>query len=188
MVQRGAPALILLLAVSFAALASAQHVKQGSVAVIRSDELEVDWGTGLTEMTGNVRMDIRGDYTASMAASSVILKGDLEKSRVLSVEARGPVNFTIDTVSADGKRSHIAASCSQLATFSEQTMIVTMVGNAHAEITGAEAVVSQVQSAKYDGESMTIDLNQRMIKLKQATAEVHMAPETEKPQTEQGNP
>jgi hypothetical protein len=186
--QRGVPALILALMALFVAVVCAQHIKQGSVAVIRSDELEVDWGTGLTEMTGNVRLDIKGDYTASMTASSVILKGDLEKSRVLSVEARGPVNFTVDTAPADGKRSHITASCSQVATFSEQTMVVTMVGNAHAEITGAEAMVSQIESAKYDGESMTIDLNQRKIKLKQATAEVHMAPEAGRPQPEQGNP
>jgi len=171
-----------------AAVVCAQHVKKGSVAIIRSDELEVDWGTGLTEMTGNVRMDIRGDYTASMAASSVVLKGDLEKSRVLSVEARGPVSFTVDTAPVDGKRSHITASCSQMATFTEQTMIVTMVGNAHAEITGAEAVVSQVESAKYDGESMTIDLNKRKIRLKSATAEVHMAPEAAQPEAGQGNP
>jgi hypothetical protein len=170
------------------AVVCAQHLKKGSVAEIRSDELEVDWGTGLTEMTGHVSMTIRGDYTATMTASSVTLTGDLERSRVLSVEARGPVNFVVDTAPANGQRAHIVASCSQVATFSEQTMIVTMVGNAHAEITGAEAVVSQLESAKYDGESMTIDLNKCKFKLKQATAEVHMAPETATPQAETGNP
>jgi len=181
-------AAVLGLALLLLAAAYAQHVKQGSVATITSDELEIDYGTGVSEMTGNVTMTIRGDYTATMNASRVVLKGDIEKSRILSVEAHGPVNFVIDTTSKDGKRSHITASCSREATFSEQTMIVTMVGNAHAEIIGGEALAAQLESAKYDGESMTIDLNNRKINLKKATAEVHLAPQEEKPAAAQGNP
>jgi lipopolysaccharide export system protein LptA len=176
------------LALLLLAAAYAQHVRQGSVATITSDELEIDYGTGVTEMTGNVSMTIRGDYTATMAASRVILKGDVEKSRVLSVEARGPVDFVIDTTDKDGKRTHITASCSREATFTEQTMIVTMVGNAHAEVIGGQALAAQLESAKYDGESMTIDLNNKKISLKKATAEVHLAPQEEKPAAAQGNP
>ena len=185
---RWATAVLLGLTLLLLAAAYAQHVKQGSVATITSDELEIDYGTGVTEMTGNVKMNIRGDYTATMNASSVTLKGDLEKSRILSVEAHGPVDFVIDTTDKDGKRAHITASCSREATFTEQTMIVTMVGNAHAEITGAEAVATQLESAKYDGDSMTIDLNNRKISLKKATAEVHLAPQVEKADAAQGNP
>jgi phage gp45-like len=181
-------AIILALSLLLLAAAYAQHIKKGSVAVIRSDELVVDWGTGDTEMTGNVRVDIKGDYTATMTASRVLVKADLEKSQVLSFEAVGPVSFEIDTKPVDGQRSHITAHCSRSATFSEQTMLVTMVGNAHAEITGASAVASQLESAKYDGDSMTIDLENRKINLKQATAEVHMAPQTEKTEGAQGTP
>jgi len=185
---RGAIATSLGLALLLLVAAYAQHVKQGSVATLTSDELEIDYGTGLTEMTGNVTMSIRGDYTATMTASSVTLKGDIEKSRVLSVEARGPVNFVIDTTTKDGKQAHITARCSREATFSEETMIVTMVGNAHAEVTGAEALAAQLESAKYDGDSMTIDLDNRKISLKKATAEVHLAPQAAKADAAQGNP
>lgn len=170
-----------------AAVGYAQHIKKGSVAVIRSEELDLDLNTGSTEMTGNVRVDIKGGYTATMTASSVSVAADLEKAQVLSFEARGPVKLVFDTTNKEGKPLHVVASCSQKATFSEQTMIATMEGNAHAEVTGAEAVVSQIESAKYDGDSMTIDLNQRKIKVKQATAEVHMAPEVAPP-AEQGTP
>jgi hypothetical protein len=186
--RQRAVALILALSVLVLAAAYAQHIKKGSVAVIRSDELVVDWGTGDTEMTGNVRVDIKGDYTATMTASRVLVKADLEKSQVLSFEALGPVNFEIDTKPVDGQRSHITARCSQSATFSEQTMLVTMVGNAHAEIAGAAAVASQVESAKYDAASMTINLDNRTITSKQATAEVHMAPQAEKTEGAQGTP
>jgi len=188
MTRRSAIAIILAAVVLLAAAVLAQHIRKGSVAVIRSDDMQVDWGTGLTEMTGNVRVDIKGDYTATMTASSVIVKADLEKAQVLSLEARGPVRFDIDTAPVEGKRSHITASCTQQAVFSEQTMVVTLEGNAHAEITGATAVVGQVEAAKYDGETVSIDLNKRSIRLKQATAEIHMAPEATKTEAAPGNP
>jgi len=186
--RRWAIALFLVVALALVAVVCAQHVKKGSVAVIRSDELEVDLDTGVTEMTGNVRVDIKGDYNASMTASTVIVIADLEKSRVVSLEARGPVNFVVDTTTKDGKPLHVTASCSQKATFSEETMVATMVGDAHAEMAGAAAVASQLESLKYDGESVTIDLKSRKIKVRKATAEVRMAPATESSGTGQGNP
>ena len=180
--------LVLVGALLLVAAACAQHIKRGSVAVIRSDELEVDWGTGVTEMTGNVRVDIKGDYAATMWASAVTVRADLEKAQVLSLEAHGPVKFDIDTAPVEGKRSHIEATCKRQATFSEQTMTATLEGNAHVEITGAGAMVSQVESVRYDGDSLTIDLTNHKIKLKQATAEVQMAPGAEKPAAPQGKP
>ena len=44
-----------------------------------------------------------------------------------------------------------------------------------------------MESAKYDGESITIDLNKRTIKLKQATLEMQMAPPAEKEPAAEGN-
>jgi lipopolysaccharide export system protein LptA len=168
-------------AVLATALVTAQHVKKGSIATIESQEMLVDWGTGVTEMTGNVKVTIRGDYDATITASSVYVTADVEKAQVLSLEARGPVRVDIDTAPVDGKRSHVTASCTQRATFSEKTMVVVLEGNAHAEISGAGSVVSGVEAAKYDGQSMTIDLNKRTIRTKQATAEIQMAPAAEVP-------
>lgn len=180
--------LLVVLGLWTAVVAGAQLIKKGSVAVIRSDEMEVDWSTGITEMTGNVKVTITGDYTATMTATSVILTGDLEKTRILSIEARGPVNFVIDAKSKNGKPIHITARCSQQATFSEQTMVATMVGDAHAEMTGAPSGTTAVESFRYDGESMTIDLKNRKIRVKGATTEVRLAPEPAKAEASQGNP
>lgn len=167
---------------------AAELIKKGSVAVIRSDEMEVDWSTGVTEMTGNVKVTITGDYMATMTAASVILTGDLEKTRILSIEARGPVNFVVDAKNKDGKPVHITARCSQQATFSEQTMLATMVGDAHAEMTGAVGAATSVESFRYDGQSVTIDLKNRKIRVKGASTEVRLAPEPTKPEAAQGNP
>ena len=164
--------LILLLA---AAIAVSQHVKRGSAATIQADRLQYDWETGDSEMSGNCRVDIKGEYEATMTASSVLVKTDIEKAQVLFFEARGPVDFDILTMPANGKRSRIQARCSNSATFSEQTMLVVMKGDVHAEIDGVPKVET-VQSAVYDGDSMTIDLENHTIDLVPAHLNIEMAP------------
>ncbi|MGQ9731715.1 MAG: LptA/OstA family protein [Candidatus Zipacnadales bacterium] len=186
--QRGltaAAAVVLLIG----AVGLTQHIRKGSVATIRSDEMEVDWGTGVTTMTGNVRVEIKGEYEATLVASSVVVKADIEKSQLLSLEAHGPVQFDMITAPVNGQRSHIVARCSQSATFSETTMIVQLQGDAHAEIRGGGRAfgTAEVESARYDGESITVDLNKRTIKLRQATLEMQMAPPTQKPSATEGN-
>jgi hypothetical protein len=176
----GLMALVLVLA---AAATVSQQVLRGNVATIQAKELEVDWETGSTKMTGDCRVDIKGDYEATMTTPALVFTTDIEKAQVLSFEATGPVSFDILTRPTNGKRSRIVARCSDSATFSEQTMLVVMKGNAHAEITGVPRVES-VKSAVYDGESMTIDLKNHTIKLAQAHLEVEMAPQAGAPGAE----
>jgi lipopolysaccharide export system protein LptA len=160
-----------------AAVGVGQQVRRGNVATIQAEQLEYDWETGDTKMTGNCRVDIKGDYDATMTTPALTFKTDIEKAQVLSFEASGPVNFDILTRPSNGKRSRILARCSDSATFSEQTMLVVMQGDAHAEITSLPRTET-LQSAVYDGDSMTIDLKNHKVKLSQAHLKVEMAPTT----------
>jgi len=63
-----------------------------------------------------------------------------------------------------------------------------MVGNAHAEMSGGAAISDRLESFKYDGESVTVDLKNRKIRVKNSTTELHMAPEAAEPEAGQGNP
>lgn len=158
-----------------AGIAGGQYVKRGNIATVQAEQLEYDWETGDTKMTGNCRVDIKGDYDATMTTPALVITTDIEKAQVLSFEATGPVTFDIVTRPTDGKRSRIQARCSDSATFSEETMLAVMKGDAHAEVTSLPRAES-VQSAVYDGDSMTIDLKNHKIKLSQAHLKVEMAP------------
>jgi lipopolysaccharide export system protein LptA len=160
-----------------------QRVRRGSVAIITADEIETSWDSGQAQMTGHVNVQIKGDYDATITAPSLTVETDLQKSQLLALTARGPVSFDIVTRSAEGKASRIVASCTDQATFSERTMIVVLKGNAHAEVTGMPRAEG-VESAKYDGDSMTVDLRKHTIRLTQAHLNVEMAPPAEKGPTE----
>ncbi len=169
--------LVLLVLMLVAAVAVGQQIKRGNVATIQAEQLEYDWETGDTKMTGNCRVDIKGDYDATMTTPALVFRTDIETAQVLSFEATGPVTFDILTRPTDGKRSRIQARCSDSATFSEETMLAIMKGNAHAEITRLPRAES-VQSVVYNGDSLTIDLRNHKIHFSGAHLEVEMAPET----------
>ena len=156
-----------------------QKVLHGSVADIYATDVEVDLATGVATLTGNVRVQIKGAYDATMTAPTIVAKQSQEKNQVISLDAQGPVNLDVLTKGADGKQFRVTARCSDSATFSEQTMVAVLKGNAHAEVTGlprAEAV----ESARYDGDTLTVDFKHNKIKLTQAHVNVEMAPEAEK--------
>ena len=169
-----------ILAVELTAAWPQQVVRRGSVAVVTADSLEMSLDSGVLEMTGNVNVNIKGDYTATMTAPSVRVETDKEKNQVVSIKATGPVTADVLTKPQDGKQQRIVARCSDEATFSEKTMIIEMRGNAHADVSGMPRGEG-VESMKFDGDSMSINLKTHKVNLKQAHVNVEMAPPAEKP-------
>jgi len=157
------------------------QVLHGSIVDIYAAEVVVDWMTGVATLTGKVRVEIKGDYDANMTAPKVTATTSQEKNQVLSLEAQGPVTIDVVTKTPEGKQWRVSARCSDSATFSEQTMIAVLKGNAHAEATGLPRL-EEMESAEYDGDTMTVDLKKHLLTFTQAHINAEMAPQAPSPE------
>jgi lipopolysaccharide export system protein LptA len=167
---------------TWAVCVAQQHALRGNVADIFADEMEVDYANNTATLAGGVRVQIKGSYDATMTAPRVTAVTSEDTNQLVALEASGPVTLDVTSTTSEGKQLRVSARCSQVATFSEKTMIAVLKGNAHAEVTKLPRLEG-VESAKYDGETLTVDLKAHTIKLGGGVhLNVEMAPEQPKPE------
>lgn len=139
-----------------AMLAVGQNKAKTAHATIDCSKITFNWTTGKFDFSGNATVKIKaakGD--ATIKSPSVTGEGDMDKNVLAHMVAQGPVHFDVMT---KGKRPlHVVAKCARQATYSEETGIAVLSGNASAVIDEVPKTPTS-QSAQLTGDKLTINL------------------------------
>ncbi len=154
-----------------AAAALGQQVRRTETGTVSADEIEYDFANHVFTASGNTQVTILGKHNAQMRAPALSVEVNQQLTRILVMEARGPVSFDIVTApDAEGTRRRIRVSASRSATYRDAEQTVSLLGDAKADITTLPE--GSVEAAHLEGESVVIDLANSTLTLKQATVEV----------------
>jgi len=152
--------------VAAAAVLAAQPAAQTDRATIDADQLEYDIDSGQAVLTGNCLVSIEGRVTGTLRASKVAVNIDTAANKIDNLEATGPVTFdgiTDRVQGGAGKRVQVVGSCRDRATFSEKTMILSLIGAAHlATVTMPQD--QDVKRAQFDGQTISYDLDANRVR------------------------
>ncbi len=158
---------------------------KGDVATINGNSLEFSLDGGDLQLDGDCDVTIAGANNAHMTASAITLVPNSETQSVASVEARGPVTLDATIVREDGQKRRVQAKCSEVATYSEDTMVAEMVGDVHVEVTSVPETEG-IEATTFDTSRMTLDLKNGKFKLGPgANIEAEMVPDAFKGETEE---
>lgn len=139
-------------------VAFSQQVKRTRTAEIRADLLEFDWGANVFDFTGGCKLTIGAGYNATMTAPAMTAEIITSPATVKSLTAKGPVHFTIITApDSQGRKRKIVATAKQQATYSEDTQVVKLVGEATADMTPLDAP-EDVEAVHFTGQTITANL------------------------------
>ena len=148
-----------------AAAGVAQQVKRAQNAVVTAQTMEYDWGVNTVEFSGGTKLVLSGEHDATMTAPSMGIKLSPKADRVLSVLAKGPVNFSLLTSpDENGTRRKIVAMAQQQATYSDETQIVKLTGGATADLLPVEGAapagegLARAEVIHFTGQTITANL------------------------------
>lgn len=148
--------LVACLIVAAAGVTVAQQVRKTRTAQVRADSLEYDWSTNTTVMEGECRLTIENSSDAVMTAPKMTIKFNDDHDRINSLDAGGPVHFTVTTAADEqGVHRKITATANGGATYSEQNQQVRLTGGASADLAtlGADA-----EAVHFEGDTITANL------------------------------
>jgi len=159
--------------------AVAQQVRQTETGTVSAAEFEWDFANNDFMATGNVVMNIEGRHTARLRAPAVSLDMNDTLNRILRAVATGPVHVDLLTApDSKGLRRKIVATCGGRATYEGGTDIVTMTGGAEADVITLPE--GNVEAAHLKGDSITVNLRDSKLSVKQAEVSVTTEIDTEK--------
>lgn len=151
--------------------ALAQQTKQTETGTVTAAEFEWDFANNDFMATGNVVMNVEGRHKAQIRASQVSLDMNDTMNRILRAVANGPVHLDLLTAPDNkGLRRKIIATCGGRATYEGGTDIVTMTGGAEADVTTLPE--GNVEAAHLKGDTITVNLRDSKMSVKQATISV----------------
>jgi len=160
-----------------AATLVAQPAAKTDHATIDAEQLEYDIDTGQAVLTGNCVVAIEGRVTGSLQATKLTVNIDTQANKIDNLEASGPVTFdgiTERVQGGVGKRVHVVGSCQDRATFSEKTMILSLIGAAKLA-TVAMPQDQNVKHAQFDGQTISYDLNANKVRGTQVHMQMEIA-------------
>lgn len=147
-----------LLAVLVAATAFCQQVRKTRTATITAKTMELDWDKNVVDFAGNCKLTVGGDYDATMTAPSMTASFTSQPVTVKTLVAKGPVVFTVITrPDGQGRKRKIVASARNQATYSEETQVVKLTGQAVADLTPLDEK-DPVEAVHFTGETITASL------------------------------
>lgn len=150
--------LILIAGVLLAAYGYAQTTKRTRTASITAASMEFDWDKNVAEFTGNTKLVVGGDYDATMTAPKMTARLSPKADSIVSLVAAGPVKFVVVTrAGSGGVRRKITASATKEATYSEDTQVVKLVGNAVADMAPINAP-DTVEAMHFAGQTIVANL------------------------------
>ena len=155
--------------------AAQQQTRRTETGTVTADDIVYDFANNDFKATGNVSVQIEGRHNAKMRAPALSMDLSDSLNRILKLVASGPVHFEVLTAAdSKGLRRKIIASCSQRATYDADSETVVLSGDALADVTTLPE--GNVEAAHFTGESITVDLHNSTLSVKQAqitvTAEV----------------
>lgn len=148
-----------------AAVGVAQQVKKTQNATITAQSMEYDWGANTVNFAGGTRLVLAGEYNATMVAPSMAVQLGAKADRVVSVIARGPVDFSIVTPpDNNGQQRKIVATAKEQATYNDDTQTIKLTGGATADLLPQEAAVvgdgglARAEAIHFAGQTITANL------------------------------
>jgi lipopolysaccharide export system protein LptA len=162
-----------------------QQIKQAQNAVITAQTMDYDWVNNTVDFTGNTRVVLKGEYDATMTSPSLAVKLSPKGDRVLTMEAAGPVNFTVTTKpDANGLRRKIVGTAKERATYDDATQVVKLLGGASADLlpiepgaapaegTEAPQGLARAEAIHFTGQTITANLKTSKMTVDDANLQV----------------
>jgi hypothetical protein len=107
-----------------------------------------------------------------MTAPSMVARLTPKADKVVSLVAKGPVNFSIVTrADPKGIRRKITASARQEATYSEESQVVKLVGGAEADMLPLDAPAG-TEAAHFTGQTISANLRTNRLTVDEANLTV----------------
>jgi len=159
--------------------AVAQQTRRTETGDITADVFEWDLANNDFKATGNVVINIEGRHKAQLRAPAVSLDWNDNMSRIMRAVATGPVHLDLLTAPDNkGLQRRIVATCGGRATYEGATEIVSLTGGAEADVTTLPE--GNVEAAHLKGDSITANLRESKISVKQAAISYTGEDDTEK--------
>ncbi len=159
------------LAAMLLAVAAAQQTRRTETGTVTAAEFEWDFANNKFLATGDVVVNIAGRHQAQLRAPQVSLDMNDTMNRIVRAVASGPVRLELLTApDANGLRRKIIATCGGRATYEAGSDTVTMSGGAQADVTTLPE--GKVEAAHLKGDSITVNLRDSKMSVKQATISV----------------
>ncbi len=136
-------------------------------AEVYADEVTWNWGTNLTEFTGDCRVVITSPQQATLTAPRISLKlekSDGGRSVIHQLKTVGATHFTLITrPDSKGIRRKMTGTASQGATYSERSNTVVLAGGAKIDsVSLPEGPDSERIS--FTAEALTVDLGAQVVR------------------------
>ncbi len=164
-------AIVILAVATVITVAVAQQTKRTETGTVTAELIEYDFANNDLTATGNVSVNIEGRHVAKLRSPMLSVDMNDKMNRILKLVAGGPVNFDVLTApDVNGLRRKIVASCSSRATYDAGSEMVTMSGNAEADVSTLPE--GNMEAAHFTGESITVNLRTSMLSVKQAEISV----------------
>ncbi len=152
-------------------VAAGQQVRRTETGTVTADLIEYDFGTNDFTATGNAHVTILGRHNAQIRAPKLTMDLSDQLDRILRLEAAGPVRFEVVTAPDDeGLRRQIEASATQSAVYVDETQTVTLTGDAVADVRTLPE--GEVEAARFEGQSIVVNLAKSTLSVRQAKIEV----------------
>ena len=153
-------------------LAVCEQVKHMRNSTITAQTMEYDWDKNVVEFSGNTKLVIGGGYDATMLAPSMNVRLSAKGDKVASLVAKGPVNFVVLTKpDASGMRRKITATAATEATYSEDTQLLKLIGDATADMLPMNAP-SEVEAVHFTGDAIAANLKTSRLSVEKANLTV----------------